>query len=219
MTIYLDTSAVLRGLLGTGKPLPEWGTWNRAYSSEIMGVEARRALDRLRLSRSLDDDGLADAHEAIAATERAIGSIRLTSAVLRRASQPMPTVSQNARCDPSSKRPALRGASRGRSRVWHARPQPSDSGTCPRLRCSRHTYATVEEPGSEAKIYRQFGAEPAKADDKRTVDNFRTKCLRELRKIKLAWPGLNYATAKGVLILSPSKPAIAPTTGPQRLVE
>ena len=57
-----------------------------------MGVEARRALDRLRLSRSLDDDGLADAHEAIAATERAIGSIRLTSAVLRRASQPMPTV-------------------------------------------------------------------------------------------------------------------------------
>ena len=28
----------------------------------------------LRLSRSLDDDGLADAHEAIAATERAIGS-------------------------------------------------------------------------------------------------------------------------------------------------
>ena len=92
MTIYLDTSAVLRGLLGTGKPLPEWGTWNRAYSSEIMGVEARRALDRLRLSRSLDDDGLADAHEAIAATERAIGSIRLTSAVLRRASQPMPTV-------------------------------------------------------------------------------------------------------------------------------
>ena len=57
-----------------------------------MGVEARRALDRLRLSRALDDDGLADAHEAIAATERAIGSIRLTSAVLRRASQPMPTV-------------------------------------------------------------------------------------------------------------------------------
>ena len=36
---------------------------------------------------------------------------------------------------------------------------------------------------------------------------------------KIAWPDLNYTTAKGVLILSPSKPAIAPTTGPQRLVE
>ncbi len=29
--IYLDTSAVLRALLGTGNQLPEWGTWDRAY--------------------------------------------------------------------------------------------------------------------------------------------------------------------------------------------
>ena len=54
---------------------------------------------------------------------------------------------------------------------------------------------------------------------KPSVRDFRTDCLRELKKIKLAWPDLNYTTAKGVLILSPSKPAIAPTTGPQRLVE
>ena len=60
------------------------------------------------------------------------------------------------------------------------------------------------------QLYRQFGADPVKADDKRTVDAFRTDCLRELKKIKLAWPGLNYATAKGVLILSPSTPAILP---------
>ena len=69
------------------------------------------------------------------------------------------------------------------------------------------------------QVYRQFGVDPDKDSDKRTVDNFRTKCLRELKKIKMAWPELNYSTAKGVLILSPSKPAIAPTTGPQRLVE
>ena len=60
------------------------------------------------------------------------------------------------------------------------------------------------------QVYQQFGAHPAKASDKRTVDNFRTKCLRELKKIKLAWPELNYTTAKGVLILHPSIPAIAP---------
>ena len=68
-------------------------------------------------------------------------------------------------------------------------------------------------------LYRQFGVDPLRASDRVTVDNFRKDCLRELKKIKLAWPDLNYATAKGVLILSPSKPAIAPTTGPQRLVE
>ena len=68
-------------------------------------------------------------------------------------------------------------------------------------------------------LYRQFGADPAKANDKLIVNAFRTDSLRELKKIKIAWPELNYTTAKGVLILSPSKPAIAPTTGPQRLVE
>ena len=68
-------------------------------------------------------------------------------------------------------------------------------------------------------LYSQFGADPNKADNRRTVDDFRKDSLRELKKIKLAWPELNYATAKGVLIIYPSKPAIAPTTGPQRLAE
>ena len=60
------------------------------------------------------------------------------------------------------------------------------------------------------QVYRQFGVHPAKASDKRTVDAFRTKVLRELKKIKLAWPELKYSTAKGVLILHPSTPVIAP---------
>ena len=60
------------------------------------------------------------------------------------------------------------------------------------------------------QMYRQFGLDSARASDKRTVDAFRTKCLREFKKIKLAWPDLNYSTAKGMLILSPSKPAISP---------
>ena len=66
-------------------------------------------------------------------------------------------------------------------------------------------------------LYRQFGVDPAKASDQFTVRDFRTDYLRELKKIKLAWPDLHYATAKGVLLLYPSKPAIASTTGPQRL--
>ena len=64
------------------------------------------------------------------------------------------------------------------------------------------------------QLYRQFGVDPSKASDNCTVQDFRKDYLRELKKIKVAWPGLNYATAKGVLILSPSKPAIAPTTRP-----
>ena len=68
-------------------------------------------------------------------------------------------------------------------------------------------------------LYSQFGAHPAKASDKRTVDAFRTDCLRELKKIKLAWPELNYTTAPGVLILLPSTPTIAPVAASPRLAQ
>ena len=59
-------------------------------------------------------------------------------------------------------------------------------------------------------MYRQFGAHPAKASDNNTVQAFRYKVLRELKKIKLAWKDLNYSTAPGMLILWPSAPVIAP---------
>ena len=60
------------------------------------------------------------------------------------------------------------------------------------------------------QLYQQFGTDPAKSSDKRIVKIFRRQALRELNKIKTAWPELNYATAPGVLILHPSTPAIAP---------
>ena len=60
------------------------------------------------------------------------------------------------------------------------------------------------------QLYRQFGADPDKASDKQAVKFFRRRILRELKKIKLAWPELNYSTAPGVLILHPSTPVIAP---------
>ena len=60
------------------------------------------------------------------------------------------------------------------------------------------------------QVYRQFGAHPAKASDRVTVRNFQRKVLRELKKINLAWPGLNYTTARGLLILHPSTPSIPP---------
>ncbi len=68
-------------------------------------------------------------------------------------------------------------------------------------------------------LYRQFGVEPDRADEKRTVDAFRTDCLRELTKIKAAWPGLQYQIERGrrhekggALILLPSTPQIRPLT-------
>ena len=58
------------------------------------------------------------------------------------------------------------------------------------------------------QIYRQFGAHPA--DGPADTSGFRAQCLRELKKIKRAWPGLNYGTVTGGLVISPSSPRIPP---------
>ncbi len=46
MIAYLDTSVFLRPLLGQRRPLDRSG-WEAAYSSEILGLEARRVIDCL----------------------------------------------------------------------------------------------------------------------------------------------------------------------------
>ena len=69
------------------------------------------------------------------------------------------------------------------------------------------------------QLYCQFGTDPAKSDNKFIVRNFRQNVLRELKKIKLAWPELNYSTAPGLLILHPSTSVIPPATDPLRFAE
>ena len=92
MTVYLDSSVILRVLLGQPPLLAQWGKWERAYTSELAGVEARRVIDRLRLEGALDDDGVAWAQEELAKIEAGIGLIRLTRIILKRAALPMATV-------------------------------------------------------------------------------------------------------------------------------
>jgi len=91
VTVYLDASIVLRILLRQPKRLAAWGRWEAAYSSELLGIEARRVIDRLRVQAALDDHELADVHHDLRRIERAIGAIPLTRPVLHRAALPMPT--------------------------------------------------------------------------------------------------------------------------------
>jgi predicted nucleic acid-binding protein len=90
MIVYLDTSVILRPLLGQKNPL-NWADWKSAYSSEIFGLEARRVIDRLRLESALDDIGVMEAHRELGRIEICIGTVSLTRGILRRASLPMPT--------------------------------------------------------------------------------------------------------------------------------
>ncbi len=62
------------------------------------------------------------------------------------------------------------------------------------------------------RLYAQFGVAPELANDKDTVQNFRKDVLREMKKLKLSWPALDYATPKGCLELKPCAPSISPKT-------
>jgi hypothetical protein len=60
------------------------------------------------------------------------------------------------------------------------------------------------------RLYSQFGVDPAKGGDKFTVRNFRQDVLRELKKLKLCWPSLDYGTPTGCLEIRACTPSVPP---------
>jgi len=92
MTVYLDSSVVLRPLLSQANVLATWGSWDAAYASDLLGIECRRAIDRLRLDGAFDDKQVAQAGERLSSIERTIGRIRISASILREASRTMPTI-------------------------------------------------------------------------------------------------------------------------------
>lgn len=92
MIVYLDSSVILRVLLGQKNTWKEWGQWDHAYSSSLLHLESRRVIDRLRLESVLDDDGVAHIGAELRRIERAINRIALSRSVFDRASMPMPTI-------------------------------------------------------------------------------------------------------------------------------
>jgi len=90
--VYLDSSVVLRPLLAQPRRLKIWGSWEAAYTSELLGIECRRAIDRLRLEGLFDDSQVAKAGETLVQIERTIRRVRLSASIVREASRTMPTI-------------------------------------------------------------------------------------------------------------------------------
>jgi predicted nucleic acid-binding protein len=88
---YLDSSVVLRVILGQSDRLKEWGTVGEGVASHLVEVECLRTLDRLRLTAALSDDELAVRREAVFRLLTEFHLVELTGLVLNRASQPFPT--------------------------------------------------------------------------------------------------------------------------------
>ena len=92
MTVYIDTSVVLRILFHEPNPVEVWGKWERALSSSLWRVEALRNVDRLRLSGDLSDEDVADLVREIRVVHETLAIYPLTERILQRASETFPTV-------------------------------------------------------------------------------------------------------------------------------
>jgi len=92
MTVYVDTSVVLRILFHELNWVAIWGRWNKAYSSALWRVEALRTVDRLRLTHQISDTEVAQLVRDIRITHETFAIHPVTNQVLQRASETFPTV-------------------------------------------------------------------------------------------------------------------------------
>jgi predicted nucleic acid-binding protein len=91
MIAYVDSSVLLRIVLGQPDPLREWRAVRRGVASALVGVECLRTLDRLRLRSAINDREVAIRREAVFRLLESIEIVEVGGAVLARAAQPLPT--------------------------------------------------------------------------------------------------------------------------------
>lgn len=90
MTVYLDSTCVIRHLLGIGQQAGFWGKWKAAYASTLMRTECFRVANRLRLDGKLDDAGRARLGGWIETVCSTVTQVPITDAVMRRAAEAFP---------------------------------------------------------------------------------------------------------------------------------
>ena len=90
MNVYADSSVPLRILLGEDDPLP-LTTIEAGFTSALFSVEARRTLDRLRVTQSYNDADVAAAMSEVLRIERALVLLDVSNEILDRAASPFPT--------------------------------------------------------------------------------------------------------------------------------
>ncbi len=87
MTVYLDSSVVVRKLQREAGSLGTWGRWERAYASELLRVEVLRTIDRNRLKGAVADQEAAEFVRRAHAIFDTLDFVPLGRLILERASQ------------------------------------------------------------------------------------------------------------------------------------
>ena len=91
MDVYLDSTVVLRQMLGSGASWDGWGKWTIAYASMLLRTECNQAANRLRAEGKIDDARRARLGSWIETVCSCVTLVPVTESILRRASEPLPT--------------------------------------------------------------------------------------------------------------------------------
>lgn len=91
MIAYLDSSVVLRVILGQPGALAEWGGIIRGVASGLLETECLRTIDRLRQTGALKPEDSVTRREAVYRVLESLEIVELSPAILRRAGQAMAT--------------------------------------------------------------------------------------------------------------------------------
>jgi len=88
---YVDSSVILRIVLGQANQLDAWQRLERAVASELVRVECLRTIDRARLAGRLDDATVASRRSGLLELLDGLELVGLEPAILDRAADPFPT--------------------------------------------------------------------------------------------------------------------------------
>jgi predicted nucleic acid-binding protein len=92
LNAYIDSSVLLRVILGEPDRLPVWSRIDLAVSSDLIRLECLRTIDRARIQLQLPDDDVSRQRADVLEAIESINLIPLTSQILERAAEPFPTL-------------------------------------------------------------------------------------------------------------------------------
>lgn len=91
MNVYVDSSVLLRVVLGEPDRLGIWPGITNAVSSELIRLECLRTIDRARIRLGLEDRRIASYRADVLEAIEAFSLVPVDPMVLERAAEPFPT--------------------------------------------------------------------------------------------------------------------------------
>ena len=92
MNAYLDSSVLLRIILGEPDPLASWDRIDEAVSSELIRLECLRTIDRARVQLRLSDASVSRVRAEMLEAINSVSLVPISGPVLVRAAEPFPTL-------------------------------------------------------------------------------------------------------------------------------